>query len=132
MVALVSVGSADGGEAPKRQHVRRSLEEKRRLVAVTYEAGTSVALVARRHDVNANQLFAWRRLLVRQPLALSNPSGVMDFAPIDVVSEPRRDERAGRVGLIEVELPSGAKLRVDAQVDELALWRVLSALKAAS
>ena len=132
MVALVSVGSPERGEGPRRQRVRRSLEEKRRLVALTYQPGTSVAWVARRHDLNANQLFAWRRLLGRQTLALSDQTGPMAFAPIDVVAEPRRDVQAGRVGVIEVDLPSGAKLRVDAQVDELALRRVLAALKAAS
>ncbi len=132
MVALVSVGSPERGEGPRRQRVRRSLEEKRRLVALTYEAGTSVARVARGNDVNANQLFAWRRLLGRQTLALSDQTGALSFAPIDVVADPRRDAPAGRVGVIEVDLPGGARLRVDAQVDELALRRVLAALKAAS
>ena len=36
----------------------------------------------------------------------------------------------GGAGLMEVELPGGARVRVDAQVDELALRRVLVALKA--
>jgi transposase len=129
MVALVSVGSAEACEAPKCRR-RWSPEEKRRLVALTYQPGISVALVARRHDMNANQLFAWRRLLGRQALALSDQSGPMTFAPIEVVPEPRLNERAGGAGLMEVELPDGAKVRVDAQVDELALRRVLAALKA--
>ena len=30
---------------------------KRRIVAETLEAGASVSIVARRHDLNANQLF---------------------------------------------------------------------------
>ena len=37
---------------------RWSLEVKRRLVAETLEPGSSVSIVARRHDVNANQLLA--------------------------------------------------------------------------
>ena len=28
----------------------------------SFEAGASVSVVARRHDVNANQVFAWRKL----------------------------------------------------------------------
>jgi len=40
---------------------RRSLEEKRRIVEETLESGASVALVARRHAVNANQVFYWRK-----------------------------------------------------------------------
>ena len=35
--------------------------EKRRIVAETLEPGASVSVVARRHDVNANQVFSWRR-----------------------------------------------------------------------
>jgi transposase len=41
---------------------RWSLEMKRRLVLESLAAGASVSVVARRYDVNANQLFTWRRL----------------------------------------------------------------------
>jgi transposase-like protein len=41
---------------------RRSIAEKRRIVEETLMAGASVARVARRHGVNANQVFGWRRL----------------------------------------------------------------------
>jgi transposase len=34
---------------------------KREIVAATLAPGSSVSLVARRYDVNANQVFAWRR-----------------------------------------------------------------------
>jgi hypothetical protein len=45
---------------------RRSWPEtlKRQIVAETEEAGASVSVVARRHDVNANQVFKWRRELL--------------------------------------------------------------------
>lgn len=33
---------------------------KRRVVAQSYAPGTSVSVVARRHDINANLLFRWR------------------------------------------------------------------------
>jgi transposase len=36
---------------------RRTVEEKRRIVEETLEAGASVARVAQRHVVNANQVF---------------------------------------------------------------------------
>jgi len=126
----VSVGFEGGSELGKRPRRHWSPEEKRRLVALPHEPGASVALVARHHDMNANLLFNWRRQLGRQALALSDQSGGMAFAPIEVVPEPGRDERAVAAGLVEIELPGGAKVRVDAQVDELALRRVLAALKA--
>ncbi|MGL4965389.1 MAG: transposase domain-containing protein [Inquilinus sp.] len=34
---------------------------KREIVAASLEPGSSVSLVARRYDVNANQVFAWRK-----------------------------------------------------------------------
>ncbi|GJE04226.1 hypothetical protein GMJLKIPL_6187 [Methylobacterium isbiliense] len=40
-------------------------EEKVRLVEETYLPGHSVSLVARRHGLNANQLFTWHRLMAR-------------------------------------------------------------------
>jgi len=49
-------------ETPKREtRRRRSFEEKRRIVEETLRAGASVARVARRHAVNANQVFYWRK-----------------------------------------------------------------------
>lgn len=40
------------------------------MVAETLEPGASVSIVARRHDVNANQLFKWRREMTsEQPAA---------------------------------------------------------------
>ena len=45
-----------------KRRVRRqfSADFKRRVVSETYAAGTSVSVVARRHDINANLLFRWR------------------------------------------------------------------------
>jgi transposase-like protein len=43
----------------------RTVEERRRIVEETLAAGVSVAVVARRHGVNANQLFQWRKLISR-------------------------------------------------------------------
>jgi transposase len=40
----------------------RTNSEKRRIVEETLAPGASVALVARAHGVNANQVFQWRRL----------------------------------------------------------------------
>ena len=42
------------GSAAKRRRRVRPEDEKRRIVAETYERGASVSAVARRHDLNAN------------------------------------------------------------------------------
>jgi transposase len=56
------------------------------MVAETLEAGSSVSIVARRHDVNTNQLFKWRReLLPKEPRA-ETEGGPM--VPVEIVPEP--------------------------------------------
>src|SRR5260370_27604119 len=57
----MSVASSDG--VGRRRRRVRSADEKRRIVAETFERGASVSEVARRHDLNANLLFTWRRTM---------------------------------------------------------------------
>ncbi|TCL07152.1 transposase [Sodalis ligni] len=40
---------------------RRTPQEKITIVHETFQPGSSVFLVARRHNVNANQVFKWRK-----------------------------------------------------------------------
>jgi len=63
-MTLIEAGAVagDGDEVvPRRRRRRWSDEEKRRIVAACREPGVSVSEVARRFDVNANQVFTWRR-----------------------------------------------------------------------
>ncbi len=46
---------------PERRR-RWSIEEKQAIVAESFMPGQSVSLVARRHGLNPNQLFKWRKL----------------------------------------------------------------------
>ena len=50
---------------------RRSwpLEEKRRIVEEAFGPGMSVADVARRHGLNSNQVFNWRKVIGTRPTA---------------------------------------------------------------
>jgi transposase-like protein len=50
---------------------RRSwpLEEKRRIVEEAFRPGMSVADVARRHGLNSNQVFNWRKMCGKRPAA---------------------------------------------------------------
>ena len=133
MVASVSV-EADQAVVVREARSRRrwSEAEKRRLVALTFEAGASVAEIARRHGVNDNLLFNWRRRLGHTAmLPAPNAGPTLDFAVVDVVPDASRQGR-DNAGLIEIELPGGVRVRVDAEVSEAALKRVLSALKAAA
>ncbi|RQV39092.1 transposase [Burkholderia cenocepacia] len=71
--------------APKRQTRRHPTEWKRTIVALTFEPGTSVARVARENGINANQVWAWRRLYAQGLLTdEENPETML---PV-VVTEP--------------------------------------------
>jgi transposase len=61
----------------KRRHKRWPEALKREIVAATLEAGASVSMVARRYDVNANQVFSWRR----RYRAASEPSPASSSTP---------------------------------------------------
>ena len=48
--------------SPNKKQRRRTIKERRDIVEETLVPGASVARVARRHEVNANQVFYWRKL----------------------------------------------------------------------
>src|SRR6202166_2296230 len=107
-------------ETPKRiTRRRRSIEEKRRIVGETLEAGASVARVARRHAVNANQVFYWRKQYREGRLGKNEPSKLLPVT----LSDPKSG-RAGcasspfAVGTMEIKLAKGT-LRVAGNVDEV-------------
>jgi transposase len=64
------------------QRQRRSMVEKRRIVEETLVEGASVARVARAHDINANQVFGWRRLYLAGRLGERKPA--MKLLPVRV------------------------------------------------
>ena len=48
---------------------------KREIVAASFAPGCSVSVVARHYDVNANQVFGWRKLYRDGVLAPADPTG---------------------------------------------------------
>jgi transposase len=133
------------GAAERRR--RWSFEDKARIVAETFEPGVSVCAVARRHGIAQGLLFTWRRQAREGRLGGSEPAPF--FVPVATAPEPPSSvpallasappvadktapapRRAGRRrrGLIEIELGSGRRLKVDCDVDAQALRRVLDVL----
>lgn len=69
--------SADGtGKqvAARETHRQYSLDLKRRIVEETFVPGASVSIVARRHNVNANMVFTWRKRYREGTLGPSQPA----------------------------------------------------------
>jgi transposase len=112
---------------------RRSVEEKRRIVEETLETGASVARVARRHAVNANQVFYWRKKYREGQLGKSRSSNLLPVAVSDIPwsKSGQAGSRGGPTrctfGAMEIKLPKG-QLRVTGNVDTEALRTVLECL----
>ena len=110
---------------------RRSVEEKRRIVEETLEAGASVARVARRHEVNANQVFYWRKKYREGRLGKNQSSRLLPVTLSDI--SWNKSGRAGggsspfAVGTMEIKLAKG-QLRVTGSVEAEALRTVLECL----
>ncbi len=66
--------------------------EKMAMVRETYEPGMSVSLVARRHGVNPNQLFQWRKLERDGALtAVSSGTAVVPASELEVARRQIRE-----------------------------------------
>ena len=100
---------------------------KRQMVAETLEPGASVSIVARRHDVNTNQLFKWRRELLPKGLPAVVDAGTM--VPVEIVAEQPRPRRAERKGIIEIEFGSGARVSLRGEVVPAVLRQVIELLR---
>lgn len=134
-----------------------SLEERQRIVGEALAPDASVAAVARQHGLNANLVFKWirraregwhdrRRALAKETAAVTSDIATPTFVPVklfelsaaapaptssptDAAANPVREARkSARRGAMEISLPNGARVSLDADVDTEALRRVLSAL----
>jgi transposase len=114
-----------GEVAPLRR--RRSAEERRRIVEETFETGASVSRVARLHGVNANQVFAWRRMYRNGELSEAG-SGALKLLPVSIAAEALSGEARSAPGLIHIELPGRALLTVEGSVDASTIQAVLKSL----
>ena len=109
----------------------RTIEEKRRIVEETLQTGESVATVARRHEVNANQVFAWRRQY-EQGLRELSPAALLPVALIKPKPSKRSlsggDATAASDDYVEVELVGGERLRVRGRLASQLLGQLISRL----
>ena len=93
---------------------------KREIVAASLESGSSVSVVARRYDVNANQVFAWRKRY--------RAEATLQLMAVRVTPD-RPIEPAPASELIEIELSGGYRVRVGHGVKASALRLVLDVLE---
>ena len=113
----------------KRKRRSYSTAFKRRVVAEALEPGASVSAVARRHDLNANMVFLWRR----DP-RFGPGQDAATFLPVEVkpaetppIPEPAR---AGGADEIEIALASGHRLTLSGAFDVDTVVRLARGLSA--
>lgn len=109
---------------------RWSVEQKLSILRDAFGPDGSVRSACERHEVGSGQLYTWRRLAMSGELTGTKRTALPAFAEVEV-SEPSLPVVASPTqasGHIEIELPSGVKLTVDAAVDADALSRVIGVL----
>ncbi len=130
-VWMVHTDLSGVGVGPRR---RRSAAERRRVVEETLAPGASVAKVALRYGVNANQVFQWRRLYRDGKLGAA-PANAIKLLPVSVsedeqlaMSEPVEAVPASS-GAIHIELPGEVRISLEGSVDQDIVRTVLQSLR---
>ncbi|HWR53862.1 MAG TPA: transposase [Bryobacteraceae bacterium] len=122
-----------------------SLAKKIQVVRETMTPGASVSIVARRHDINANLVFSWRKMYQRgelQAVRKQQKNAAQEFVPVQVMGHDMRALPAPgqemlnglnghyqEHGLIEIETASGMKVRLSGSVDDRMLSLVLAEIR---
>ena len=114
----------------------RSRQERRDIVEETLKPGASVSRVAREHDVNANQVFLWRRQY-REGRFDDSPDSVGALVPVRVIPETGKLQSGRRhstkpassrsVGAIEIAWGS-IRVRIEGAADPDSIRAVMDGL----
>jgi transposase len=113
--------------AKRRRRRNWSDDEKRMICAQTRFSGVSVSQVARRYDVNANQVFNW----LKDPQFVTSPEDaeVAQFLPVEVVDPVRPEPSEGpECGEMQIDLAGGDRLRITGAYNPEALANLIRRL----
>ncbi len=103
----------------------RPLAERRRIAQEALQPGVSVAEIARRHGINANLVFVWRRLEQQGLLGAHTLRGNTALVPVEVTPAPA----SAAPGTLRIELGGGIQLHVSGAVDGALIERVIGILR---
>lgn len=135
------------GEVVVERRRQWTAEEKAALLAEVEAEGGRVSAVARRHWISTSLLYNWRSAWKAASAAREGAIRPAEFVQLGVVNDASghngpmlmsagaaRQRGTGlalaeRVGVIEIDLPDGIRVRVDSSVNERALRRVLAAVR---
>ena len=110
---------------------RWTAESKRRIAEESFEGSVSVAQLAQKYAVNANQIFKWRKDYREEGLENANSISLL---PVTVSKEvvvkaanPRNTSCQMPAGTLKIELSKG-KLRIAGRVDLAVLRTALESM----
>jgi transposase len=128
-VSTKSIMDTTGSSGGRR---RRSWPDalRREIVEATFEPGASVSIVARRYNVNANQVFTWRKHY-REELGSASASPAPQLIPVTITTEVDSAAAKASTGSQKIEIDVGGKYRVHigGDFDSRALRRILDVLE---
>ena len=112
---------------------RWSDEERAHILAEAMAPGAIASHVARRFGVSTGQFYTWRKamLLRSAPVGVKPVLATADFAEVRLSApspKPSTPPPLPPTGAMEITLPGGALIKVDAALDGAALGRVLAAI----
>ena len=116
--------------AGRRRHRSWPDALKREIVAASFAPGSSVSIVARQYDVNANQVFNWRKRYREDPHRLCDAAApqlipVTITAGQDAVAAPP----SAVAEKIAIDVVGKYRVQVGSSFDGMALRRVLDVLE---
>ena len=121
----IAAGDKTDESKAKQRRRARSKQERRQIVEETLKPDASVSLVARAHDVNANQLFKWRKLYREGRLDLKPASNSANkLLPVKICNSLQpassttacRPPKVRRPGIIDIDL-GHARVRIEGAAD---------------
>ena len=121
--------SRNDDDPPALRRKRRSwvLEANRRIVDESLKDGASIAKVARRHHLNTNQLFTWRRQF---GAGLATPQELASILPVTITPDATAEYSApGSTGQMKIVFAEGDRIIARADVETAALSRVVKAAR---
>lgn len=112
----------------QRRYQQHSVARKREVVEASMRPGASVAALARDYGINANQVWAWRKLYSEG--RLDTAASASAVVAVDIVAMPDPEPVAPAAsGSLEITI-GPSRLCVTGSIDPLLLRTAIAALRA--
>jgi transposase-like protein len=112
---------------------RWPVEEKRRLVELTRQAGVSVQSISKKYNLDSSTLSSWRTLYRKGLLEISSQTvstevGPSEFLPVMIHREPKTTNLSGII--VTMNITNEITLTIEAMsLDYLGLGQLLASVR---